>query len=266
MSRLTTTRITAMKADGDPIAMVTAYDATFARLMDEAGAEMLLVGDSLGMVFQGHDSTLPVTMDQMVYHTQAVVRGSEAAMVVADLPFLAYQVSVEDALRNGGRLMKEAGCQAVKLEGGERSVEAIGRLVESGIPVVAHLGLTPQSVHAFGGFRVQGREEGAAERLVADARAVQDAGAFCLVLEMVPAPLAKRVTEALEIPTIGIGAGVHCDGQVLVCYDFLGLTDDFSPRFLKRYDTLAERVREATRTYVREVKDRAFPTDEHSFS
>ncbi len=266
MKRRTTLDILKLAAAGERIAMVTAYDATFARLIDEAGADMLLVGDSLGMVVQGHDSTLPVTMDQMVYHVQAVVRGSQRAMVVGDLPFMSYQVSVSEAVRNAGRLMAEGGCQAVKLEGGARSAEAARAMVDAGIPVVGHLGLTPQSVNVFGGFKVQGREAQAADQLVADAQLLQDAGCFALVLELTPAELSRRVTETLRIPTIGIGAGVHCAGQVLVCYDLLGLTDQFSPKFLKRYATQAQDVREATRRYVAEVKAGEYPGPEHSFS
>lgn len=265
MGRLTTLDLARKKDKGEPIAMVTAYDATFAGLLDAAGADMLLVGDSLGMVVQGHESTLPVTMDQMVYHTAAVVRGSERALIVADMPFMSFQVSIEDALRNAGRLMAETGCQAVKLEGAGRLVETVRALVDSGIPVMGHLGLTPQSVHTLGGFKVQGRGEGAAERLLADARSLQGAGAFGLVLETVPGTVAERVTAALEIPTIGIGAGAGCDGQVLVCYDMLGLNEDFRPKFLKVYDDLGARIRAATARYVAEVKDRSFPDASHTF-
>jgi len=265
MPRLTTLAIRQMKQKAEPITMVTAYDATFARLIDGAGADMLLVGDTLGMVVQGHDSTLPVTMDHMVYHCQAVVRGSERALVVGDLPFMSYQVSVERALENAGRLLAEGGCQAVKLEGGERCVPAVRAMVDAGIPVVGHIGLTPQSVNALGGFRVQGRDEAAAARLVDDARRLEDAGAFAVVLETIPASLAETVTRAVGIPTIGIGAGVHCDGQVLVCYDMLGLYEGFVPKFVKRYAELGLSTRDAVRAYVDEVKARTFPADEHSF-
>lgn len=265
MTRRTTQQLVDMKVTGEPIAMVTAYDATFARLLEEAGADVLLVGDSLGMVVQGHESTLPVTMDQMVYHTAAVVRGSQRAMVVADLPFMSYQASVADAVRNGGRLLAETGCQAVKLEGGTRSAEAVEAMVDAGIPVMGHLGLTPQSVNVFGGFKVQGREEGAAERLIAEAQRLEAAGVFAIVLETIPGDVAEQVTQAIRIPTIGIGAGVKCDGQVLVCYDLLGMVEGFSPRFLKRYANLGDAVRAATKAYVGEVKERTFPTDEHTF-
>jgi 3-methyl-2-oxobutanoate hydroxymethyltransferase len=265
MARLTTLKIQDMKDQGDPIAMVTAYDATFAALIDQAGADLLLVGDSLGMVIQGHDNTLTVTMDQMVYHTQMVARGSERALVVADMPFMSYQASVSDAMRNAGRLIAEGGAQAVKLEGGERVAEAIASIVASGIPVMGHLGLTPQSVHALGGFKVQGRGDEAAELLVADALLLQEAGAFAIVLETVPGHVAKRVTEAVSVPTIGIGAGVDCGGQVLVCYDLLGLTNGFTPRFLKRYDELGGSVKDAATSFVNDVKTRAFPGPEHTF-
>jgi 3-methyl-2-oxobutanoate hydroxymethyltransferase len=265
MTRRTTQQLVDMKVTGVPIAMVTAYDATFARILEEAGADVLLVGDSLGMVIQGHDSTLPVTMDQMAYHTAAVVRGSQRAMVVADLPFMSYQASVTDAVRNGGRLLAETGCQAVKLEGGTRCVPAVEAMVEAGIPVMGHLGLTPQSVNVFGGFKVQGRGDGATEKLVAEARALEAAGVFAIVLETIPGHVASEVTAALSIPTIGIGAGVRCDGQVLVCYDLLGMVEGFSPKFLKRYGNLGDAIRAAAKDYVGEVKERSFPTDEHTF-
>lgn len=265
MARLTTLKIQDMKDQGEPIAMVTAYDATFAALIDEAGADLLLVGDSLGMVIQGHDNTLTVTMDQMVYHTQMVARGSQRALVVADMPFMSYQASVSDAMRNAGRLIAEGGAQAVKLEGGERAAEAIEALVNSGIPVMGHIGLTPQSVHTLGGFKVQGRGEQAAATLIEDARRLEAAGAFAIVLETVPGHVAKRVTEAVSVPTIGIGAGVDCGGQVLVCYDLLGLTNGFTPRFLKRYDELGRSVQGAATSFVNDVKSRAFPGPEHTF-
>jgi 3-methyl-2-oxobutanoate hydroxymethyltransferase len=265
MARLTTLQIASMKSEGERIAMVTAYDATFAHLFDQAGADVLLVGDSLGMVVQGHETTLPVTMDQMVYHTQAVVRGSSRALVLADLPFMSYQASIGDALRNAGRLLAEGGCQAVKIEGGERSAPTIAALVAAGVPVVGHVGLTPQSVNVFGGYKVQGRGDDAAARVLRDARAVEDAGAFGVVLEIVPGELATAITKALTIPTIGIGAGVHCDGQVLVCYDLLGLNEGFSPKFLKRFAELGQDVRAATRRFVDEVKAGTFPGEEHTF-
>lgn len=250
---------------GQPITMVTCYDFTFARLVDKAGLDCILVGDSLGNVIQGHDTTLPVTVDDIIYHTRAVVRGCPSAHIVADMPFMSYQANDDDGVRAAGRLLKEGSAQSVKVEGGEQLAPMVDRMVRAGIPVVGHLGLTPQSVHAFGGFRVQGKSEKAADRLVADALALQDAGAFMLVLEMVPAALAKRVTDELSIPTIGIGAGVDTSGQVLVIYDLLGLNLDFTPRFLKHYARLEERVAAALGEYRDDVRERRYPTDDHTF-
>jgi 3-methyl-2-oxobutanoate hydroxymethyltransferase len=265
MARKTVLDLQAMKAGNQKIAMVTAYDYTMARLVDAAGVDMVLVGDSLGMVVQGQPDTLSVTMDDMVYHGRCVARGLAEAHLTVDMPFMSYQVSAAQALTNGGRLIKETGCQSVKLEGGARSALAIQALVEAGIPVVGHIGLTPQSVHQLGGFKVQGRGEAAAEQLVRDAGAVQEAGAFCLVLEMVPAELAAEISAQLDIPTIGIGAGAGCDGQVLVCNDLLGLDARFHPRFVKRFAELQNPVIDAVRHYVDEVRQGAFPADEHSF-
>ncbi len=265
MARKTVLDLQAMKAGNQKIAMVTAYDYTMARLVDAAGVDMVLVGDSLGMVVQGQPDTLSVTMDDMVYHGRCVARGLAEAHLTVDMPFMSYQVSAAQALTNGGRLIKETGCQSVKLEGGARSALAIQALVEAGIPVVGHIGLTPQSVHQLGGFKVQGRGEAAAEQLVRDAAAVQEAGAFCLVLEMVPAELAAEISAQLDIPTIGIGAGAGCDGQVLVCNDLLGLDARFHPRFVKRFAELQNPVIDAVRHYVDEVRQGAFPADEHSF-
>lgn len=262
--RVTVPAVRAMKARGEKIAMVTAYDATFARMIDEGGADVLLVGDSLGMVVQGLESTLPVTLDEMVYHTRAVARGARRALVVGDMPFMSYQVSPEDALRNAGRFLAEGGAHAVKLEGGAPMADTIARLVAVGIPVMAHVGLTPQSVHAMGGFKVQGRGDDG-ERVLADARAVADAGAFSLVLEGIPSELAARITRALDIPTIGIGAGVECDGQVLVSYDLLGLTPELRPKFVKRYAELYAEGRSAVARYVGEVRSGVFPGAEHTF-
>jgi len=245
--------------------MVTAYDWTMARLVDAAGVDMVLVGDSLGMVVQGHDDTLPVTLDQMVYHVAAVSRGLERAHLVADMPFLSFQINAEKALENAGRLMQEGRAQSVKLEGGERSAPAIAKIVDAGIPVVGHVGLTPQSVHAMGGFKVQGRGD-EAEQVVRDAHAVADAGAFCLVLEGIPLDLAARISQELAIPTIGIGAGVHCDGQVLVCTDLLGMNLSFQPKFVKRYARLQETIVNAVGEYAREVREGVFPAIEHSFT
>jgi 3-methyl-2-oxobutanoate hydroxymethyltransferase len=254
-----------MKDRGERIVMVTAYDATFARMLDEGGADVLLVGDSLGMVVQGLPSTLPVTVDDILYHTRAVVRGTRAAHVVADMPFMSYQVSPEDALRAAGRLLAEGGAHAVKLEGGRAVAPAIRRIVAAGIPVMGHVGLTPQAVHAMGGFKVQGRTQEAADRVLADARAVATAGAYALVLEGIPDDLAARITRELPIPTIGIGAGPACDGQVLVCYDLLGLTPDRTPKFVKRYDSWYERGVDAAARFCAEVRGGAFPSEEHSF-
>jgi len=261
---VTVPRIRGAKGE-QPLVMITAYDATFARMLDEAGADILLVGDSLGMVVQGNDDTLSVTVDDMIYHCRAVARGAKRAHVVGDMPFLSYQVTPEEALRNAGRIIAEGHAQSVKLEGGRTVAPVIERMVGAGIPVMAHVGLTPQSVHAMGGFRVQGKSEQDAQRILDDAKAVQDAGAYALVLEGIPGPLADRITEALEIPTIGIGAGVGCDGQVLVCYDLLGLTADLHPKFVKRYDQLFDRGVAAARAYCEEVRARTFPGPEHTF-
>ena len=251
--------------EGVPITMVTAYDATFARLLDEADVDALLVGDSLGNVVQGHETTIPVTLEHIIYHAAAVARGASRAHIVADMPFLSYGASVTDAVYNAGRLMREGSAHAVKLEGGREFAETVHRISSVGIPVMGHLGLTPQSVHAFGGFRVQGRGD-AGDRLIEDARILEEAGAYAIVLELIPAELAQRVTAALSIPTIGIGAGNATSGQVLVCYDMLGLNDGFKPKFLKRYASLADTVRDATRTYVDEVRARSFPDEAHSFT
>ncbi|MEO8178318.1 MAG: 3-methyl-2-oxobutanoate hydroxymethyltransferase [Deltaproteobacteria bacterium] len=252
---------------GDKIVAITAYDASFARLLDAAQVDVLMIGDSLGMVVQGLQNTLAVTLEDVIYHTRAVVRGSSRALVVADLPFMSYQVSPEQALESAGRLVKEGGAEVVKLEGGGRSVcAAVTRMVEAGIPVMGHLGLTPQSVNVFGGFKVQAREEAARDRLLADARALERAGVFSMVLEAVPRGVAKWVTESVSVPTIGIGAGPDCDGQVLVCYDLLGLFQGFVPRFVKRYAELGESVTSAVRDYVAEVRAGHFPEDRHSFA
>lgn len=262
---VTITTLRAMKSRGEKISMVTAYDATFARMLDEAEIDVLLVGDSLGMVVQGHDTTLPVTVDEVVYHCRAVARGAGRAHVVADMPFMSYQLSPEEALRNAGRFLAEGGAHSVKLEGGSAVAPTIERLVTAGIPVMAHVGLTPQSFHAMGGFRVQGKTEDAADRVFADALAVADAGAYCVVLEGIPSDLAARITEALDVPTIGIGAGPACDGQVLVCYDLLGLTPNLKPKFVKRYTEWFEEGIAAARRYRDDVRGGAFPTAEHSF-
>ena len=251
----------AAKARGEKLAVVTAYDYTSARLADTAGVDCLLVGDSLGMVVQGHATALPVTLGQIAYHTRCVVRGTQRALIVADMPFLSYQVSPAQAVRNAGKLIKNAGAHAVKLEGGQRMADAIRAVVNAGIPVMGHIGLTPQSVHLLGGFKVQ-RD---AEQLLADAKAVEEAGAFSLVVESVPAEVGAQITKAVGIPTIGIGAGPACDGQVLVLHDMLGLFTDFKPKFVKRYADLGSQFRSALEAYCKEVRDGSFPTAEHSF-
>ncbi|MCW5804368.1 MAG: 3-methyl-2-oxobutanoate hydroxymethyltransferase [Deltaproteobacteria bacterium] len=255
-----------MKERGDKIAMLTAYDATFARLLDEAGADVLLVGDSLGMVVQGHDTTLPVTLEEVAYHCRAVARGARRAHVVGDMPFMTYQSSIETGMTNAGMLMKQGACHSVKLEGGAVHAELVHRLVGAGIPVMGHIGLTPQSFHQFGGFKVQGREAGGRERLLADARTLEEAGAYAIVLEAIPADIAREITAALSVPTIGIGAGTGCDGQVLVSYDMLGMDESFKPRFVRRYETLGARIQDAVMHYVADVRAGAFPSDAESFS
>ena len=265
-SKVTIHTLRQMKERGDKIAMLTAYDATFARLLDEAGADVLLVGDSLGMVVQGHDTTLPVTLDEIAYHCRAVVRGARRAHVVGDMPFMSYQASWEQGVTNAGRLMKEGNCHSVKLEGGAVHAELVHRLVNAGIPVMGHIGLTPQSYHQLGGFRVQGREIGGRERLLSDARTLEQAGVYSIVLEAIPADIARDITESVSVPTIGIGAGTGCDGQVLVSYDALGMDETFKPRFVRRYATLGAAIKEAIGHYVADVRAGAFPSDAESFS
>ncbi len=264
--RITIRDIQKMKAAGELIPMLTAYDATSAYLGEQAGVPMLLVGDSMGMVIQGHQSTIPVTLEHIIYHSQIVVRATEKAMIVGDLPFMSYKVSTEQAMQNGARLMQESGVGAIKLEGGEYIAPTIDRMVQAGIPVMAHIGLTPQSVNQFGGFRVQGKDKDTAEQLICDAQAVQDAGAFAVVLELVPAQLAQEITDKLKIPTIGIGAGPHCSGQVQVFHDLLGLFPSFGPRHSKKYADTGQIMRDALTEYVNEVKAAQFPTVENSSS
>lgn len=258
--RVTTTALAAMKTAGDTIVMITAYDAAGARLVDAAGVDVILVGDSLGMTVLGHGSTLPVTMEDMVRHTAAVARAGTRALVVADMPFMSYQVSFEEALRNAGRLLAEAGAQAVKLEGGEPIADLVGVLTDAGIPVMGHVGLTPQSVNVFGGYKVQGRDEASAMRLVADCLALEAAGAFAVVLELVPAELAALISEELAIPTIGIGAGNGCDGQVQVFHDLLGM-GEFTPRHAKRYAEAGAAITRAVAAYAADVRSGAFPAE-----
>jgi len=264
-SKVTTAVFRTKKSKGRPISMLTAYDYPLAQLVDEAGIDAILVGDSLGNVVLGYDSTIPVTMDDMIHHVKAVTRGVERAMVVADMPFLSYHVSTADAIRNAGRLMQEAGAQAVKLEGGQEVAGTIKAITDAGIPVMGHLGLTPQSVHQMGGYKVQGKDEKAAQKLLADARSVEEAGAFSLVLECVPSPLAKLITSQLGIATIGIGAGPDCDGQVLVTHDLIGLVGGFSPKFAKRYINIREDIKEAMQSFRQEVEEKSFPAGEHQF-
>ena len=262
--KITVPEIRARKG-GQPLAMVTAYDFTMARLFDEGGADLLLVGDSLGMVVQGHPTTLPVTVEEICYHGRAVARGAHHAHVVGDMPFMSFQVSPEKALENAGKLIKDGGCESIKLEGGEEVAEHVRRIVLAGIPVMGHVGLTPQSVHAMGGFKVQGKSDEAVERLLDGARALEEAGAYAIVLEAIPPDVAEEVTAALTIPTIGIGAGPSCDGQVLVCYDMLGMYPDLRPKFAKRFAEVGEQILKATRDYVDEVRERTFPAPEHTF-
>ena len=261
----TTTSIMQMKNSGHKISMLTAYDYTTARLLDEAGVNTILVGDSLGNVILGYEDTISVTVEDMIHHSAAVARGAKNALVVTDLPFMSYQTSVYDAVVNAGRLMKEGRARAVKLEGGKEVCPQIKAIVSAGIPVVAHLGLTPQSINTFGGFKVQGKTEAAAKKLIEDAKAVEEAGAFLLVLECVPAKLAKLVTESINIPTIGIGAGAGCDGQVLVIYDMLGMFSDFKPKFVKHFANAGDVIREAVKTYIAEIDDGTFPAEEHCY-
>lgn len=264
MPRISTAGLGRKAAEGQKITMVTCYDATFARLVEAAEVDAILIGDSLGMVIQGHENTLPVTLDEIIYHCRAVARGCQRPHLVGDLPFGSYQASTSQAVESAARLIKEGGVQAIKLEGGAVYAEAVRAMTTAGIPVMGHLGLTPQSVHKFGGFKIQGRDAAAAEQMVEDALALEAAGAYALVLEGIPQALAARITERLSIPTIGIGAGPHCDGQVLVIYDLLGLDDRFSPKFLKKYESLQGRVVGALGQYVSEVKAGEFPSGAHS--
>jgi 3-methyl-2-oxobutanoate hydroxymethyltransferase len=265
VQRTTAPDIRSRKGSDDKLVMVTAYDATFASILDHAGVDILLVGDSLGMVIQGLENTLPVTLEHMIYHTRAVSRGAKRAHVVGDMPFMSYQISPEQAVASAGRLVQEGGAHAVKLEGGSESAAAIARIVDAGIPVMGHIGLTPQSLHRFGGFKVQGRDLDTARKLVADAQELCEAGCYSLVLEGIPLELAAQITACVPIPTIGIGAGAACDGQVLVCYDMLGMNPDFKPKFVKTYENLHERIVHAAETFIAEVKSGAFPQDEHTF-
>ena len=264
--KITVRDLSEMKARGAKIVVLTAYDYLFARLVDEGGADIVLVGDSLGQVVLGYDSTLPVTIEDMIHHARLVRRGVKRAMLVVDMPFMSFQVSSEETLRNAGRILKETGCEAVKIEGGdEQTADCVRALVRAGIPVMGHIGLTPQSVHAFGGYRVQGRAAADVARIKAEAERLQDAGCFSIVLELMPAGLAGDISRALHIPTIGIGAGPTVDGQVLVLYDMLGLNDGFKPKFLRRFADLAAQTRTGIQTFVDAVRDGSYPAAEHSF-
>jgi len=266
MGRISVHQLKQWKAEGKRFAMITAYDYPSARLVEQAGIPIILVGDSLGSVILGYESTVPVTMEDILYHTRAVVRGTSKAIVLADMPFMSYQANADDAVRNAGRLLQEGGATAVKLEGGSHVAPLVRRMVDSGIPVMGHLGLTPQSVNQFGGHKVQGKTPAAAAKLLNDARALEEAGAFAVVLETIPAPLARMVTERISIPTIGIGAGPHCDAQVQVFHDMLGIYDDRRVlKHAKRYAVLGETIRDAVRSFIDEVEGGQFPTKEHSF-
>jgi len=265
-SKVVTTRtIIQSKKDGAKISVLTAYDAIVARILDEAGIDIILVGDSLSNVVQGNDTTIPVTLEQMIYHGRIVARAVKRALVVVDMPFMSFQVGPEETIRNAGRILKETGASAVKVEGGKAIAESVRRMTEIGIPVMGHLGLTPQSINKFGGYKPRGEEKEEAARILADAKLLEVAGAFTIVLEKIPAQLAARVTKSIKIPTIGIGAGVHCDGQVLVYADMVGLTRDFKPRFVRHYANLAEEMHNAFVRYIEDVKSGKFPSKEESY-
>jgi 3-methyl-2-oxobutanoate hydroxymethyltransferase len=266
MARVTTATVLTKKQNNQKITMLTAYDYSMAALVDEAGIDMILVGDSLGNVTLGYDTTLPVTMDDMVHHTRAVSRAAKNAMVVADMPFLSYHISVEEAVRNAGRLIQEGGAQAVKLEGGEERLPVVKAILDAEIPIVGHIGLTPQSVNQFGGFKVQGKDLETARKLIRDAKLLEEAGVFALVLEGVPGALAQKITESLSIPTIGIGAGKYCDGQVLVIYDALGMTRGHVAKFVKKFANLEPLIHEALLDYKKEVEEGTFPGPEHTYT
>jgi 3-methyl-2-oxobutanoate hydroxymethyltransferase len=265
IKRVTTKTLALLKKKGIKISMLTAYDFIMAKILDESGIDVILVGDSLANVFQGNETTLPVTMDEMIYHTKAVARGIDRAMLVVDMPFMSYQLSVDEGFRNAGRIMKETPAGVVKLEGGVRVAETIKKITDAGIPVMGHIGLTPQSIYQFGSYRERGKDEKEAKEILNDAKAVEEAGACAIVIEKIPAELAKKITEQLKIPTIGIGAGVHCDGQVLVTPDMLGLNVDFHPRFVRYYANQAEVISGAVKKYIDDVKTANFPSEEESY-
>lgn len=263
--KITTQTVVEMKAKGEKISMLTAYDFTMARIVDQAGIEMILVGDSASNVMAGYETTVPMTMDHMIYHASCVVRGVDRALVIADLPFMSYQVTSKEALISAGRMMKEAGVHGVKLEGGKPIIQTVTKIVEAGIPVMGHLGLTPQSIYQFGTYKVRATENTEAEQLLEDAKRLEEAGCFALVLEKIPAKLAERVTKALSIPTIGIGAGAQCDGQVLVTHDMLGLNKDFNPRFLRRYADMHTTMTDAVQQYISDIKSGDFPNENEEY-
>jgi 3-methyl-2-oxobutanoate hydroxymethyltransferase len=265
MKKVTTKTLIEMKRKGEKIAVLTAYDFLIAKLLDESGIDVILVGDSLANVFQGQRTTLPVTVDEMIYHTKAVCRGVRNAMVVVDMPFLSYQVSIEEAVKNCGRVLKETEAEAVKIEGGEPVVEIVHRLTSVGIPVMGHLGLTPQSIHKFGSYDVRGIDKDEARQIVRDAKLLEEAGAFSIVLEKIPSKLARKITGSISIPTIGIGAGPYCDGQVLVVYDMLGMFEEFRPKFVRRYVELSKIIKEAFKNYISDVKAGKFPAKDESY-
>ncbi|MHC1738349.1 MAG: 3-methyl-2-oxobutanoate hydroxymethyltransferase [Ignavibacteriaceae bacterium] len=263
--KVTTKTFMLMKQKGIKIAALTAYDYITAKLLDQAGIDLLLVGDSLSNVFQGNETTLPVTMDEMIYHTKAVTKGIQRSMVIVDMPFMSYQLSVDEAFRNAGRIMKETAAGGVKLEGGERVAETVKKITEAGIPVMGHIGLTPQSIHQFGSYRERGKTDEEASEIMKDAKILEEAGAFAIILEKIPAELAKKVTESVKIPTIGIGAGIHCDGQILVVSDMLGLNKEFHPRFVRYYANLADDIEKGVGQYVQDVRKLNFPTENESY-
>lgn len=264
--KVTTETVKSMKNRAENISMLTAYDYTMAQIIDHAGIDVILVGDSAGNVMAGYDTTIPMTMENMIYHTSCVVRGVDTALVVADMPFMSYQITPNEALRNAGHLMKEANTEAIKLEGGQAVAPSVEKIVNAGIPVMGHLGLTPQSINKFGTYKVRAQEPHEAKHLIEDAKALEQAGCFALVLEKIPAALAKKVTDVLAIPTIGIGAGAHCDGQVLVAHDMLGLNKEFKPRFLRRYADLGGTMTDAVQLYIKDVKSGDFPNEDESYS
>ncbi|WP_421775414.1 3-methyl-2-oxobutanoate hydroxymethyltransferase [Gracilimonas sp.] len=263
--KITTQTVVDMKRKGEKISMLTAYDFTMAQIIDQAGIDIILVGDSASNVMAGHETTVPMTLDHMIYHTSCVVRGVDSALVIADLPFMSYQVTTKEALISAGRMMKEAGAHAIKMEGGKPIINSVKKIVEAGIPVMGHLGLTPQSIYKFGTYKVRATEEQEAEELIRDAKLLEEAGCFSIVLEKIPAKLAKRVTEEISIPTIGIGAGAGCDGQVLVIHDMLGLNKEFNPRFLRRYADLNSVMTDAVQNYIKDVKSKDFPNEEEQY-